>query len=323
MSSSTTTTAKEQQEQEDETNRIIALSYTKDQLDELKRHTRQHTIKAYSLFYVAKNSDDDNPPPPERNLNYSSYWCLKLYQLTLVSLKKPSDGDYYLALPTALDQTTVRLPAEYGDKPTEKLIEKQTGGDTPAGAAIVDDEEFNYDSDLYASKLKKQAEQEGYQKLTYYPGIATWGGAVFPALFNFGINNDKDLMERFGQREEDESSTTMVVDLSDDSSSSSTQQEQLLLYQDIAVNRLFSKAYPVESDPETGAESQRAYYHFVPKSGGISQLPEGLIPDHMAQEGTRMLRELRAKVQDKKRTIAQETALLKSEKPPCQLHSKR
>jgi hypothetical protein len=326
-SSPEVSTAKEQQEQEDQANSIIVLSYTKDQLDELKKHTRKHIIKAYSIYFVRRNDDDEEPPRPEAGLNYSSYWCLKKYQLELVSLKKPpasmeagddddgdvGDGGGYLALPTALDQTVGRLPAEYGDKPTEKLIEQQTAGygggaGGPAGAAIIVDEDetlgkFNYDSDVYASKLKKQAEEEGYQKLTYYTGIATWG-TVFPILFNFGIHNDKDLMERFS------SSSSQEEEGEEDPSPPST----TLLYQDIAVNRFFTKIYPPESDPETGAITQRVYYHFVAKNGGLVDLPEGLIPDEMLQKGTRMLRDLRAKVKDKQKIIAQETALLKTER---------
>lgn len=307
----------QQEDSNNSRNKIVAVAYTNDLFNELKKYTRQHIIKAYSLYYVAKNIDDQPYPPPEELQNSFSYWCLKKYRLELVSLKKPSsssssdgegedggDGGGWLALPTALDQIVVKVPAEYGgDKPTEKMIEKQTGGLEPAGAVVIHDKsfgEFDYDSDVYGSMLKREAESEGYQRLTYYTGIATWG-TVIPALFNFGIHRDQDMMERF-------SSNSNTEEEDDDYSFSSSP-----LYQDIGVNHFFTKIYPVETDPETGATTQRVYYHIVPKGGGLLNLPEGLIPDEMAQKGTRMLKQLKTQVREKKREIAQETALLKTQ----------
>jgi hypothetical protein len=273
------------------------FSYTKEQ----RQNRKNHTIKAYTLFYVAQNLSE---PIGEANRVDEGYWCCKKYEMQAVSLRKPTGS--WVVLPTSMFQTTVRLPVEYPTASESVMVETLTGGlgtasssagvDASGGVMIrqknkpfeSDDYHFDFDSDIYASKLKEQAEREGYQMIpaartTLSASLNTNSSAVIPTLFAMGKQKN------------------MV----DDNSK---------LYQDIVVNRIFSENYPVESNPEDGSTIQRMFHAYVPRHGGEEELPPGLLPDENERKRDRMLREIGSQLQRMKEQDTKAAALLEKER---------
>jgi hypothetical protein len=75
------------------------------------------------LFYLSKNLDE--PIGGANRVDYG-YWCIHQYELSLVSLRKPTGS--WVVLPTGMFQTTVKLPVEYPTATESIMIETLTGG---------------------------------------------------------------------------------------------------------------------------------------------------------------------------------------------------
>jgi hypothetical protein len=271
------------------------FAYTKEQ----RQSRKNHVIKGYSLYYVAQNL---NEPAGEPNRVDFGYWCLKKYEMQAVSLRKPTT-DSWVVLPTGMHQTTVKVPVEYPTASESVMVETLTGGlgtsslSSAEGGVMIkknksfetdDNYHFDYDTDIYASKLKEQAEQEGYQMIpavgtTLSASLNTNSSAVIPTLFAMG--KQKNIFE-----------------------------DNSKLFEDIVVNRIFSENYPVESNPEDRSTIQRMFHAYVPRHGGEEELPPGLLPDENERKKDRMLREVGSQLEKMKEQDTKAAALLMRQK---------
>jgi hypothetical protein len=206
-------------------------------------------------------------------------------------------------------QTTVKLPVEYPTTSESVMAETLTGGlgtaslSSAEGGVMInkkksfesdDNYHFDFDTDVYASKLRDEAESEGCQMIPAAGGttlsssasLNTNSSAVIPTLFAMGKQQKKKNMF-------------------DDNSK---------LFEDIVVNRIFSENFPVESNPEDGSTIQRMFHAYVPRHGGEEELPPGLLPDENERKRNRLLRELGSQIEKMKEQDTRSAGLLEQEK---------
>jgi hypothetical protein len=278
-------------EEEEQNNDYVDVSEPFSYTMEQRQNRRNHVIKGYSLFYVAKNLDESFDGANRVDFGY---WCCKKYEMQAVSLRKPTGS--WVVLPTGMHQTTVKVPVEYPTASESVMVETLTGSlgtaslSSAEGGVMInkksfesDDYHFDYDTDIHASKLKEQAEQEGYQIIP--ASKLSSKKSIIPTLFAMGKQKN------------------MFVD--DDNSK---------LFEDIVVNRIFSENFPVENNPEDGSTIQRQFHAYVPRHGGEEELPPGLLPDENQRKRDRMLREIGSQLQRMKEEDTKAAALLQRQK---------
>jgi hypothetical protein len=151
------------------------------------------SVKGYQLYYqnATPYLDRDNDA-----YAHDSYWVVKLFDVTF-KLYENDINNSYVAVPTLFTQSVTRHPYQYGDINTEYFVSYRTGASTVkqspitgAGSPLrkkekdLDAQPFSIDDDIFASKLKQNAESSGY---TFLPADIY----VLQALFK--LAQDKGL----------------------------------------------------------------------------------------------------------------------------------